>query len=425
MNPTVQWYDETLPLRIGCAPGILTGLEIAAMDGLLAMPRIGLAIGGALLGRREQDRIEVLKSVPIPCSHSTGPSFALTSEETEAALAMLAEERQKSAENGETVETVGWYCSKTNGRLQLTGHDRVIFDALCPEPWQTVLLIRPSRTSPTTGAFGFRCFDAALPSDFLIGELRELAWQELSAFQTSAPPPPTLASAPAAPDAAPAPTPAAPILAGPEDPVPPVAEAAPAPATLPAWEAADSESGQPAAPEPFAVGQAESANAGAGLAEFNSRPLQIEMPRSGTLFGIPEPPEAGEEHHRTRRWPLRVLIALVLLTALAALASATRQYWVPRPPVALVAYSYWNGTVVFLWNAEAFGDGDEASLIIDDGDGPVRTIHLDRASVLAGWLAYDCRPGPVNATLLSGDTAGSVTVTARAETYLPESGISK
>ena len=52
MNPTVRWPDQTLSAAVYCVPGVLTGLEILAADGLLAMPRIGLGIGGLLLGRR-------------------------------------------------------------------------------------------------------------------------------------------------------------------------------------------------------------------------------------------------------------------------------------------------------------------------------------------------------------------------------------
>jgi hypothetical protein len=64
-------------------------------------------------------------------------------------------------------------------------------------------------------------------------------------------------------------------------------------------------------------------------------------------------------------------------------------------------------------------------LVIDDGAGPVHTIYLDRAGVRKGWYEYDCRQGTVNATLVAGEMSDSVTLTARAESYSAESGISK
>ena len=103
----MQWPDRTLAHSISCAPGVLTSLEILAIDGLLSMPRIGLGVGGLLLGRREQGKIEVLRSVEIPCSHALGPSFILTAAEMKTPLPL------PESEEGGPAQIVGWYCSKT------------------------------------------------------------------------------------------------------------------------------------------------------------------------------------------------------------------------------------------------------------------------------------------------------------------------
>lgn len=201
MSSSVQWPDRTLPVSISCAAGLLTSLEILAMDGLLAMPRIGLGVGGLLLGRRENGRIEVLRSVEIPCSHALGPSFMLTGAEMKA-LVPLPE-----SEDEGPVQVVGWYCSKTQRNLGLTEHDHRLFDSFCPESWQALLLIHPEKGHPTKAAFGFR-----QERDFTPGEWLDLAWQELSGFQKS--------PKPAAPVAPPPPPPPPPIE---EPPVVPVA----------------------------------------------------------------------------------------------------------------------------------------------------------------------------------------------------------
>src|SRR3569623_694383 len=172
MSSSVQWPDRTLPVSISCAPGLLTSLEILAMDGLLAMPRVGLGVGGLLLGRREEGMIEVLRSVEIPCSHALGPSFLLTAAEMKA-LVPLPE-----SDDDPPARIVGWYCSRTQKHMGLTEHDHRLFDSFCPEPWQTLLLIHPAKGHPTKAAFGFR-----RNRDFTAGQWLDLAWQELSSFE--------------------------------------------------------------------------------------------------------------------------------------------------------------------------------------------------------------------------------------------------
>ena len=150
------------------------------MDGLLAMPRIGLGVGGILLGRREGKQIEILRSVEIPCSHALGPSFMLTPAEMREIVAL-----PESGDDG-PAEVVGWYCSKTQKHLGLTEHDHRIFDSFCPEPWQTLLLIHPAKGYPTKAAFGFREARSFTPGEWL-----DLAWQDLSGFEKPAQPAPS------------------------------------------------------------------------------------------------------------------------------------------------------------------------------------------------------------------------------------------
>src|SRR5580698_491923 len=116
MNPSVSWSDTTLPIRIYCAPGVLTGLEMVAADGLLAIPRTGLGVGGLLLGRRTSEGIEILKTLEIPCSHAFGPAFVLTADEIGAAESC-------------SDQVVGWYCSKPHASFVLGEHDRMLFAA--------------------------------------------------------------------------------------------------------------------------------------------------------------------------------------------------------------------------------------------------------------------------------------------------------
>lgn len=270
MNSSVQWPDRTLPVSISCAPGVLTSLEIAATDGLLAMPRIGLGVGGLLLGQREEGRIEILRSVEVPCSHALGPAFILTPAEMRALVALPESDDEVS-------HIVGWYCSKTQGVLDLTEHDHRLFDTFCPEPWQTLLLIHPAKGCPTKAAFGFREARTFRPGEWL-----DLAWQELTSFERPGQSAPKVkAAAAAAP--------------------PPVAEPSPPAAAPP----------QPPVEE--------------------SEIVPVAMPSIGTLFGNPGPPSEAPPPKRpakkkpaNRPWKVNLIFAGVLLLILALIALLAR-----------------------------------------------------------------------------------------------------
>lgn len=317
-------------------------------DGLLAMPRTGLGVGGLLLGRRENGGLHIRNWLEIVCSHALGPAFLLTPEE------LTAEALPQSD------EVVGWFCSKLTGHMEMSAQDHALFDALCPEPWQAGLLIWPSRARPTMAAFAFRQSG--------LGTLRELAREE-------APP------------------------QEPDD-LPEAQEAK-------AWAGAASvylPELLPAAAEPVAVALPE---------------IPVTMPRTGILFGehAPAPPP----RRKSRRW-----LAVAAVVILSTTAFFTRQFWMPGPlPLSLTASSDHAGRVAFLWNPEAVAGADHGSLIVDDGAGTLHTVHLDQNQIHAGWVAYDCKPGRVLATLLAGGLSDSVTTTARADAHLPFSGISK
>jgi proteasome lid subunit RPN8/RPN11 len=187
MNPPVYWPDDSLPLAIYCAPGVLTALEIQATDALLAMPRTGLGIGGLLLGRQSGERLEILKTVAISCSHAMGPSFVLTPEE-------IAEAKVSEGGVDEEYARVGWYCSKPNGRMLLSDNDRALFDALCGERGQVALLIRPSLGQATLATFALRG-DGKNGDRFQLGMQGELVTPE----KTPSPEGADLAAEPVAP----------------------------------------------------------------------------------------------------------------------------------------------------------------------------------------------------------------------------------
>jgi hypothetical protein len=270
MNPPVYWPDESLPLPIYCAPGVLAGLEILATDGLLAMPRTGLGIGGLLLGRQSGERLEILKTIEIFCSHAMGPSFVLTPEE-------IAEAKASEDGLGEECALVGWYCSKPNGRMVLSENDETLFDALCGERGQVALLIQPRLGHITLAAFAFRG-DGRNGDRFRLGAQGELVAPEKVADPEQEP------------------------EAG--DVVPAV-EAAPQPVVP-----------EPVAPEPVVVAQ-------------ELRPVRL-MPQvisqGGTLFGVRV--EQAPKNKR-RSLPRRLLWMFLLLAILAAVGGYLTRIYLP------------------------------------------------------------------------------------------------
>ncbi len=269
MNHPVYWPDESLPLAIYCAPGVLTDLEIQATDGLLAMPRTGLGVGGLLLGKQSGERLEILKSVAISCSHAMGPSFVLTPEE-------LAEAKASEEGVDEECGLVGWYCSKPNGRMVLSENDQALFDALCGERGQVALLIQPRLGHVTLGVF-------ALRGDGLNGDRFRLGTAgELVAPEKIADPEPEIEAEHAAPVMETAGSVSPPMVSPPAPPhVPDV--------------------------EPVA----------------DEKPWIMPVVSGGTLFGAGVADPFAE---RKRRWQRRLLLMVILILILAAVAYVARNY---------------------------------------------------------------------------------------------------
>jgi hypothetical protein len=148
MSVLTAWQDPGCPIPVDYSREAMEQIRRLAVDGLLQLPRIGVGVGGLLLGTRLNGRITILDSMVIPCSHAEGPSFRLTAEEIERANEM--------AHSAGPLTVIGWYCSKTRLPAALTEGDLTLFGSLCPEAWQMTLLIRPSTVEASHVALCFR-----------------------------------------------------------------------------------------------------------------------------------------------------------------------------------------------------------------------------------------------------------------------------
>ncbi len=70
---------------------VISGLRKVAIDGLLALPRRGIEVGGILVGKAENDEIEVEGFEEMPCEHRYGPSYALSDADRQALSKLLAQ----------------------------------------------------------------------------------------------------------------------------------------------------------------------------------------------------------------------------------------------------------------------------------------------------------------------------------------------
>jgi hypothetical protein len=125
-----------------------------ARDGLMAVPRVAVGVGGILLGEREKGFIRLLGSIQIPCAHASGPSFNLTAEEKRQSRDTIA----RTGVPGGTGKpgVIGWYCSKARGSATLNEFDLSFYAELFRDSWQIALVLRPYAVEPMHAAFFFR-----------------------------------------------------------------------------------------------------------------------------------------------------------------------------------------------------------------------------------------------------------------------------
>ena len=95
--------DPQSPFRIEYSRPVMERIRGQACDGLLALPRIGMGVGGLLLGVRQDGLVQLLDSIEIHCSHASGPGFLLTADEKERARELIA--------GAGVPGVIGLYCS--------------------------------------------------------------------------------------------------------------------------------------------------------------------------------------------------------------------------------------------------------------------------------------------------------------------------
>jgi hypothetical protein len=390
MNETVYLSDAESPLPIGYSRAAMEEIRRRAREGLMAAPRVGMGVGGLLLGVREHGRIRLLDSLEIPCSHSGGPSFNLTEEEKREGHAMIAEVGAASVSG--RVDVIGWYCSKTRGYATLNESDLNLYAEWFPGSWHIALVVRPSAAEPMHAAFFFRDENGGVVKGV---ECDVDEWWPDPGHETAAGEP-ELESEIAEPEPVEPPAEVLSIAASPH--VLQIRQLAPNLVEMPEMVA-------PPPPVPIAK------PSGTMLSDI----VDIASPDAGTVADEapvrPRVPSFGYSNlvstRPTRKKRRNLLWVLGAATALAIGAGAyvTRDFWMPKPELTLTSTEL-NGTLLIRWNPEALRGIDHASMFVNDGGQRAPSvIALDRFQLNSGLLSYTRKSERVTAKLDAGETS--------------------
>jgi proteasome lid subunit RPN8/RPN11 len=352
------WKDPGLQIPVAFAPEAMERIRRAAVQGMLSLRRVGVGVGGLLLGSYTGGKVTILDSRPIACAHNFGPSFRLTPEEVTAALA-------QAGETGE-LRVVGMYCSKPRGPAEVNDDDRQLFESLCPEQWQPMLVVSPKSNDASTGAVFSRGAGRALlgGAQLPIEETPIAATVEpVVAEPVIAEPLPVelapveLVAVGPAPPVAPnvEPSPLLEVILDPEPPPPPV------PLRLP----------RTAASRPKAPAERVSSRRQDAPLFVRTVPVKRARPNSWMLWaGVP-----------------------AMIVAFCVAAFLTQDRWMPRPPLELRSYDS-GGLLTVEWNRSAVRGIEDGSLLFTDGT-DTNTIVLNGAKLHSGSFQYARKSGRV------------------------------
>lgn len=363
-------------------------LRMRAREGLMAAPRVGMSVGGLLLGVRQDSRILLLDSIELPCSHSTGPSFTLTTAEKQESRDLVAEANTLSAAS--KVGVIGWYCSKTRGDAILGASDLDLFAELLPGAGQLAVVLRPDIFESMRAAFFYRDRRGEVVKAF---ECEVEEWRPAPDPRTEL-------------DDKTAEQPVDAVPPGPEKEHPavqPVVAADLAPEAPKAVEKRMSAAQHAEAAEPVKSRPASTTLEdiiGLSASEGPAKPAGSTV-RRPVIFDAPPPPV--RRFHISKRLLTAIGVAAVLVLGLVCYL--TRDAWLPRPPLSLT-FSELDGSLLIHWDPQAVRGIDHASMYVNDGGQPTpEVIPLDRLQLNVGLLSYMPKSKRVTAKLAAGRTS--------------------
>ena len=387
MNTGEASQEPEIALDEAASRRALDAIRRDALDGLLALPRVGMGIGGLLAGTKRENRLQILERIEIPCLHARGPGFLLTADELENARELAAK--------AEPLHVLGMYISKTRGALEPGDADLETFASLCPRQGQVLLIIRPSTVEPVRATLFLRDTDGRINPRFDVC-MNGVPHPTTAPEPTPPPAPPNLAlqavkrtlasteqtnvaetNAPGEMTTGRVTIPSQPVVA------PPITDVA-----ARVEKSADQSRIEPL-PEklPRVAKQPE--------------PKPIALPLCQTVL--------FQQRHQRESPRRAVLYTCGALALIAAAAVAALDMLAPKPELTLNA-SEENGALVFRWNRNAVPGADRGRLLVNDA-GELREFPLDAVRIGAGSFPYRRKSDRILAKLVIGDRS------ARAEFF--------
>jgi hypothetical protein len=149
------WEPPGKGISVHLSYDVIDQLLQEAMQGLGAVPRRGVEVGGILLGTVEEGAPRIVKIEDfsaVQCEYASGPSYSLSDNDKRRLEAQL---QQWGRAPDRLIYAVGYFRSHTRKDLFLSDADLALCSQYFSSPSDVVLLIRPFVTRTSLGGFFF------------------------------------------------------------------------------------------------------------------------------------------------------------------------------------------------------------------------------------------------------------------------------
>ena len=144
MPELIAWTAGDSASAVEFTQDVMEEIRLRAIAGYKVLPRVGVGVGGLLLGERSESGVRITASSELPCSHRFGPGFVLDPhEKSDVRDRVLA---------AQPLEAVGWYFSRVRGEVDLTEDDRALARDLFGGRNPVTLIMKPAPDSPVQAA---------------------------------------------------------------------------------------------------------------------------------------------------------------------------------------------------------------------------------------------------------------------------------
>ena len=150
-----NWAPDGKPVQVWLDFDVIDRMSAEVMRGFGSVPKRGAEVGGVLLGRVDTTgklTIHVHDFVIVPCDYRRGPSYQLTSADTQLFSDAVAKATQGTATD---LRPVGYFRSHTRDGMGLTEDDLQLFSNFFADPTSVILLVRPFATKVSQAGFFF------------------------------------------------------------------------------------------------------------------------------------------------------------------------------------------------------------------------------------------------------------------------------